>query len=177
MNGEMLTQGGSVMTEEQKLKAEAKANAGAWKRTAERIVRKGYRAPGRTPPRALRPGRQKAPPGGGSLHPGGGARGVCVRPGGGTGTKRLPLPSSWGLELNHEVENQPPRPHPGKPIQETDLLRDPDINAAQSKAAGSPPLPTLHVHPGTRRAGRAGGPLESGTAYHLPLDKVKGPSL
>lgn len=31
-------------------------------RAAERTVRKGYRAPGRTPPLALRPGRQKAPP-------------------------------------------------------------------------------------------------------------------
>lgn len=97
-----------------------------------------------------------------------------MRPGGGTGTKRLPLPSSWGLELNREVENQLPRPHPGKPIQETDLLRDPDINAAQSKAAGSPRRPTLHVRPGTQLAGRAGGPRESGTAYHLPLDKVRG---
>lgn len=72
-------------------------------------------------------------------------------------------------------KNQPPRPHPGKPIQETDLLRDPDINAAQSKAAGSPWRPTLHVRPGTQLAGRAGGPRESGTAYHLPLDKVRGP--
>lgn len=52
--------------------------------------------------------------------------------------------------MNREVENQPPRPHPGKPIRETDLLRDPDINAAQSKAAGSPPHPTLHVRPGAR---------------------------
>lgn len=32
MNGEMLIQGCSVKTEEQKLKAEAKANTGAWKR-------------------------------------------------------------------------------------------------------------------------------------------------
>lgn len=42
MDGEMLIQGGSVMTEEQKLKAEAKANAGAWKRTGTRPeARKG----------------------------------------------------------------------------------------------------------------------------------------
>ncbi|XP_049981751.1 uncharacterized protein [Alexandromys fortis] len=58
-------------------------------RAAERIVRKGYRAPGRTPPRALRPGRQKAPPGGGSLHPGGGAVSALALP--------APLPApDWG---------------------------------------------------------------------------------
>ncbi|MEJ1287360.1 hypothetical protein NN561_018378 [Cricetulus griseus] len=76
--------------------------------------------------------------------------------------------------MSREVESQPPRPHPGKPIRDIDLLRDPDINAAQSKAAGSLPRPTLHVRPWARLAGRAGSPRESGTAYHLPL-KLGGP--
>lgn len=67
-----------------------------------------------------------------------------------------------------------PAPTPENLFKKLTCCVTPDINAAQSKAAGSPRRPTLHVRPGTQLAGRAGGPRESGTAYHLPLDKVRG---
>lgn len=46
----------------------------------------------------------------------------------------------------------------------------------RAKAAGSPPRPTLHVRPEAGLAGRARGrSREPEAAYHLPLDKVRGP--
>lgn len=63
-------------------------------------------------------------------------------------------------KLTWRLERQPPRPHPGKPVRETDSLRDPDINAVRIAglllAGPRPPHPPLHVRPGPR-AGTGGG--------------------
>lgn len=96
-----------------------------------------------------------------------------------------PLPRCRGWEINGRLERRPPRPHPGKPVRETDSLRDPDINAA--RRAGRPPAGPRPPRPATPRAPRAAparagpwGPTEkqggqSPESYHLPEVKLAAP--
>lgn len=81
------------------------------------------------------------------------------------------LPDAGARKLTRRFERQPPRPHPGKPVRETDSLRDPDINAvrrAGRRLAGPRPLrPPLHVRPGLRWHGQGPAPPSWGRPEEL----------
>lgn len=117
-----------------------------------------------------------------------GSREGRVRRGGGIGARQPPHLQCWGLEINGRLERQPPRPHPGKPVRETDSLRDPDINAAPR--AGRPLAGPRPLRPATPRAPRGPrwlcpGPADgrqsrrgqSPESYRLPEVKLAAPTL
>lgn len=119
-----------------------------------------------------------------------------VRRGGGMGARQHPSPPSCrARKLTRRFGSLPPRPHPGKPVRETDSRRDPDIGATRS--AGRPARPSTPAAPrrstcargraGTGRgarhqpgAGLPGRPEKPGASspesYHLPEVKLAAPS-
>lgn len=78
---------------------------------------------------------------------------------GGEAAPHLPNAGTW--KLTRRFESLPPRPHPRKPVRETDSLRDPDINAVRraGRPLAGPRPPRLFTPraPGAALA-RAGGP-------------------
>lgn len=105
-------------------------------------------------------------------------------------------PNAGARKLMRRFGSLPPRPHPGKPVRETDSRRDPDIRATRS--AGRPARPSTPAAPrrstcargraGTGRgarlqppgAGPRGQPEKPGASspesYHLPEVKLAAPS-